>query len=49
MIFNLALTAILANKLRAFLTMLGIVIGVTSVILLIALVSGLQTYITNQI
>lgn len=49
MIFNLAITAILANKLRAFLTMLGIVIGVTSVILLISLVSGLQTYITVQI
>ncbi|HBQ50788.1 hypothetical protein A3B42_04030 [Candidatus Daviesbacteria bacterium RIFCSPLOWO2_01_FULL_38_10] len=46
---NSALTAILANKLRSFLTMLGIVIGVTSVILLISLVTGLKTYITNQI
>ncbi len=44
-----ALTAILANKLRSFLTILGIVIGVASVILLISLVTGLQTYITNQI
>ncbi len=45
----LAFTAILANRMRSFLTVLGIVIGVTSVILLISLVSGLNTYITNQI
>ncbi len=44
-----ALTAIFANRLRSFLTVLGIVIGVTSVILLISLVTGLKTYITNQI
>lgn len=46
---NSALTAILANRMRSFLTILGIVIGVTSVILLISLVTGLKTYITNQI
>lgn len=34
---------------RSFLTILGIVIGVTSVILLVSLVSGLKTYITNEI
>ncbi len=44
-----ALTAVLANRMRSFLTVLGIVIGVTSVILLISLVTGLKTYITNQI
>lgn len=44
-----ALIAILANRMRSFLTVLGIVIGVTSVILLISLVTGLQTYITSQI
>jgi putative ABC transport system permease protein len=46
---RLAFTAILSNRLRAFLTVLGIVIGVLSVILLIALVSGLKNYITNEI
>lgn len=46
---NMALSSILANRLRSFLTILGIVIGVTSVILLTALVSGLKTYITSQI
>ncbi|MDP3973236.1 MAG: ABC transporter permease [Candidatus Daviesbacteria bacterium] len=44
-----ALTSILANRMRSFLTILGIVIGVTSIILLISLVSGLKTYITSQI
>lgn len=44
-----AYTAILANKMRSSLTVLGIVIGVMSVILLISLVSGLKTYITSQI
>lgn len=44
-----AFTAILVNKMRTFLTVLGIVIGVMSVILLISLVSGLKTYITSQI
>jgi len=44
-----SITAIVANKLRSFLTILGIVIGVMSVILLVSVVSGLQIYITNQI
>jgi len=44
-----SLKAILANRMRSFLTVLGIVIGVTSVILLISLVTGLKTFITSQI
>lgn len=46
---KLSFSAIFRNRLRSFLTVLGIVIGVFSVIILVALVSGLQTYITNQI
>ncbi|OGH25078.1 MAG: hypothetical protein A3B47_03215 [Candidatus Levybacteria bacterium RIFCSPLOWO2_01_FULL_39_24] len=47
--FRVAMAAILANKMRAFLTILGIMIGVLSVILLTSLVSGLKTTITKQI
>lgn len=46
---NSALTAIFANRLRSSLTILGIVIGVTSVIILVSIVSGLKTFITSQI
>ncbi len=46
---KLSFSAIFRNRLRSFLTVLGIVIGVFSVIILVALVSGLQSYITNQI
>lgn len=47
--FKLSFTAIFANRLRTFLTILGIVIGVMSVILLISLVSGVKSFITNEI
>lgn len=46
---KVALEALRANKVRSGLTMLGIVIGVTSVILLISIGSGLRTYITEQL
>lgn len=48
-ILDLALSALRANRLRSSLTVLGIVIGVFSVILLVALVSGLKSFITEQI
>lgn len=47
--FRLSINALLANKMRSILTTLGVVIGVFSVILLVSLGSGLQSYITNQI
>lgn len=46
---GVSIQAVLANRLRSFLTILGIVIGVTSVILLISIVSGLKSFITTQI
>lgn len=47
--FRLSTNALLANKMRSILTTLGVVIGVFSVILLVSLGNGLQSYITNQI
>lgn len=46
---RISLTALKANKLRSSLTMLGIVIGVTSVILLVSIGTGLKNYITQQL
>lgn len=48
-LFKLAFKAIFANKLRSFLTTLGIVIGVFSIIMLVSIGTGLQSYITNQV
>lgn len=47
-IFAIALKAILNNKMRSFLTMLGVIIGVSSVVLLTSIGAGLQNYITEQ-
>lgn len=47
--FSLALTALRTNIVRSILTTLGIIIGTTSVILLISLGTGLERYITKQI
>lgn len=44
-----ALQALRANKIRSGLTMLGIVIGVASVILLVSIGTGLKNYITSQL
>ncbi len=46
---KISLTALRANKMRSSLTMLGIVIGVSSVILLVSIGTGLKTYITSQL
>lgn len=47
-VLNSALDAIKTNRLRSILTSLGIIIGVTAVILLISLGSGLQKSITAE-
>ena len=41
--------SITVNKLRSFLTTLGIIIGVFSIILLVSIGSGIQGYVTNEI
>src|SRR5581483_653461 len=46
---RVAFEALIANKLRAFLTLLGIVIGVASVIALMAVGQGSQKAISSQI
>lgn len=46
--FIIALKAILLNKRRSFLTMLGVIIGVGSVVLLTSLGTGLQAYIEKS-
>ena len=45
--FSLALSSILAHKLRSFLTLLGVIIGVSSVVLVGAAIEGLGNY-ANQ-
>lgn len=46
--FLVALKAIYINKGRSLLTMLGVIIGVASVVLLTAIGNGLQAYISDQ-
>jgi len=48
-IFQVALQAIRANKLRSFLTMLGIIIGVGAVITMVALGSGAQKAVQTRL
>jgi putative ABC transport system permease protein len=46
---KMAMSAILSNKMRSFLTMLGIIIGVLSVTVLVAIGQGTTSDITNRI
>lgn len=46
---KMALKNLATNKLRAFLTMLGIIIGVSAVILLVALSQGATKQVTEQV
>ena len=47
--FLTAFAALVANKLRALLTMLGIIIGVAAVITMIAIGEGSQRAVTERI
>jgi len=47
-IFAVAFKALWINKVRSFLTMLGVIIGVGSVVLLTSIGTGLQSYVEEQ-
>src|SRR5882724_5821421 len=45
---KIAAQSILAHKLRAFLTLIGVIIGVASVVVVGAAISGLNTYVVDK-
>jgi putative ABC transport system permease protein len=47
--FRVAFEAIMSNKVRSGLTMLGVIIGVMAVILLVSIGQGAQVYITKEL
>jgi putative ABC transport system permease protein len=47
--FKIAMQSITTHKLRAFLTLIGIIIGVASVIVVGASISGLNTYVIDRV
>jgi putative ABC transport system permease protein len=47
--FKMAMKAILSNKMRSFLTMLGVIIGVVSVIALVSIGQGATSSVTESI
>ena len=48
-LINVSARAILRNKTRSALTMLGVIIGVSSVILLMSLGSGVKTFVVGEL
>ncbi len=46
--FKMSVQNIMSNKMRSFLTMLGIIIGVAAVIALVTTVSGVSDYMMNE-
>ncbi|HNU09672.1 MAG TPA: ABC transporter permease, partial [Pyrinomonadaceae bacterium] len=47
--FGIALKSIIEHKLRAFLTLIGIIIGVAAVVVVGASISGLKTYVIDKV
>ena len=48
-LFRVALRAIRAHKLRSFLTLLGIIIGVTTIVGVVGIITGLNTYVQEKV
>ena len=46
---TIALQAIWSNKLRSFLTVLGNIVAVTSIIAVVSLIQGMNAYVTDTI
>ena len=46
---GIALSAIWANKLRSFMTVLGNIVAVTSIIAVVTLIQGMNVYVTNAV
>jgi putative ABC transport system permease protein len=46
---RIALSSLRANKLRSFLTVLGILIGVSSVVAVVAIIEGLDRYVSDRV
>ena len=46
---GIAVASLRSNKLRSFLTVLGILIGVSSVIAVVAITEGLDRYIAEKV
>jgi putative ABC transport system permease protein len=46
---GIALSAIWSNKLRSFLTVLGNIVAVTSIIAVVSLIQGMNEYVTNAV
>ena len=44
-----ALRALRAHKLRSFLTLLGVIIGVTTIVAVVGIISGLDTFVKEKI
>jgi len=48
-LFHAALRALRAHKLRSFLTLLGIIIGVTTIVGVVGVISGLDSYVKEKV
>ena len=48
-LFRVALRAIRAHTLRSFLTLLGVIIGVATIVAVVGVISGLNTYVKEKI
>ena len=46
---RIAAAALRANKLRSFLTLLGVIIGVTTIVAVVSIIAGLNNYISEKV